>query len=66
MRTCLGVPMLKDDNLIGAVLWTVGISMLGYVVGRSISIDKYILPIVAVITRAVPELRRGDDDDDDP
>jgi membrane-associated protein len=31
------------------VLWTVGISMLGYVVGRSISIDKYILPIVAVI-----------------
>jgi membrane-associated protein len=36
-------------NLIGAVLWTVGISMLGYVVGRSISIDKYILPIVAVI-----------------
>ena len=36
-------------NLIGAVLWTVGISMLGYVVGRSISIDKYILPVVAVI-----------------
>jgi membrane-associated protein len=36
-------------NLIGAVLWTVGISMLGYVLGRSISIDKYILPIVAVI-----------------
>jgi predicted PurR-regulated permease PerM len=24
------------------------------------------VPIVAVITRAVPELRRGDDDDDDP
>ena len=36
-------------NLIGAVLWTVGISMLGYVVGRSISIDKFILPVVAVI-----------------
>ena len=36
-------------NVIGAVLWTVGISMLGYVVGRSISIDKFILPIVAVI-----------------
>jgi membrane-associated protein len=36
-------------NVIGAVLWTVGISMLGYVVGRSISIDKYILPIVVVI-----------------
>jgi len=36
-------------NLIGAVLWTVGISLLGYVVGRSISIDKYILPIVVVI-----------------
>lgn len=36
-------------NIIGAVLWTVGISMLGYGVGRSISIDKYILPIVVVI-----------------
>jgi membrane-associated protein len=36
-------------NLIGAVLWTVGITMLGYVVGKSISIDKYILPVVAVI-----------------
>jgi membrane-associated protein len=36
-------------NVIGAVLWTVGISLLGYVVGRSISIDKYILPVVAVI-----------------
>jgi len=36
-------------NLIGAVLWTVGISMLGYVLGKSISIDKFILPIVAVI-----------------
>jgi membrane-associated protein len=36
-------------NVTGAVLWTVGISMLGYVVGKSISIDKYILPIVAVI-----------------
>ena len=36
-------------NVIGAVLWTVGISMLGYGLGKSISIDKYILPIVAVI-----------------
>ena len=36
-------------NVIGAVLWTVGITMLGYVVGKSISIDKYILPVVAVI-----------------
>ena len=34
---------------LGAVLWTVGITMLGYVVGKSISIDKYILPVVAVI-----------------
>ena len=31
------------------MLWTVGITMLGYVVGKSISIDKYILPVVAVI-----------------
>jgi membrane-associated protein len=36
-------------NLLGALCWTVGISMLGYWLGRSVSIDKYILPIVAVI-----------------
>lgn len=36
-------------NVIGAVLWTFGITLLGFWVGKSIDIDKYIYPIVAVI-----------------
>jgi membrane-associated protein len=36
-------------NLIGATVWAVGISMLGFWLGKSIDIDKYIYPIVAVI-----------------
>jgi membrane-associated protein len=36
-------------NVIGAAIWAVGISLLGYWLGRSIDIDKYIYPIVAVI-----------------
>jgi membrane-associated protein len=36
-------------NFIGALAWAVGISMLGFWLGSSIKIDKYIYPIVAVI-----------------
>jgi membrane-associated protein len=36
-------------NVIGALLWTVGIGMLGYWLGKSVNIDRYIYPIVAVI-----------------
>lgn len=36
-------------NVIGAALWAVGISLLGYFIGKSINIDKFIYPIVAVI-----------------
>jgi membrane-associated protein len=37
-------------NLIGGALWTVGISSLGYFLGRSIpNIDHYLLPIIALI-----------------
>ena len=36
-------------NVIGATIWAVGISLLGYWLGSSIDIDKYIYPIVAVI-----------------
>ena len=37
------------SNVIGAALWTVGISLLGFWLGKSIDIDKYIYPIIAVI-----------------
>ncbi len=36
-------------NVIGASIWAVGISLLGFWLGKSIDIDKYIYPIVAVI-----------------
>jgi membrane-associated protein len=36
-------------NVIGAVIWAVGISLLGFFIGKSIDIDKFIYPIVAVI-----------------
>ncbi len=36
-------------NVAGAALWTVGISMLGFWLGKSINIDRYIYPIVGVI-----------------
>jgi membrane-associated protein len=38
-------------NLVGALLWTVGVTMLGYALGDVIgnNIDTYILPLVAVI-----------------
>jgi membrane-associated protein len=36
-------------NVVGATVWAVGISLLGFWLGKSIDIDKYIYPIVAVI-----------------
>lgn len=37
-------------NLIGGFLWSVGLTLLGYVAGKSIpNVDKYLLPILAII-----------------
>ena len=37
-------------NLIGALLWAVGVTMLGYALGESVpNIDRYLLPIILVI-----------------
>ncbi len=37
-------------NLIGGVLWAIGLNLLGYFLGSLIpNVDKYILPIVAII-----------------
>ena len=36
-------------NVAGAAIWVVGISMLGFWLGKSINIDRYIYPIVGVI-----------------
>jgi membrane-associated protein len=38
-------------NIIGALIWTDGILLLGYILGEKIegSIDKYLLPIIGLI-----------------
>jgi len=38
-------------NVLGAIVWTVGILLLGYLLGEKIegSIDKYLLPIIGLI-----------------
>ena len=39
-------------NLIGALVWAVGITLLGYALGSAIgtdNVDKYLYPIIAVI-----------------
>ena len=36
-------------NIVGGLVWSVGVTLLGYALGSSINIDKYILPITAVI-----------------
>ena len=53
-------------NVIGALIWTVGVTMLGYELGNAIggNIDNYLLPLIAVIVLisllpAVLEWRRA-------
>lgn len=36
-------------NLAGALLWTIGLTLLGYSLGSVIDIDKYLLPIILLI-----------------
>jgi membrane-associated protein len=37
-------------NLVGGVVWAAGVSLAGYVLGETVpSIDKYLLPIIALI-----------------
>jgi membrane-associated protein len=39
-------------NIVGGLLWAVGVTMLGYILGDQIgadNIDKYLLPIIAVV-----------------
>ncbi|MGH9009258.1 MAG: VTT domain-containing protein, partial [Acidimicrobiia bacterium] len=37
-------------NVVGGLLWAVGVTSLGYILGESIpEIDKYLLPVIALI-----------------
>ena len=52
----IGIPAKKFFvwNLIGSYIWTVGIISAGYLLGEQLqgSVDKYLLPIVALIVAA--------------
>jgi membrane-associated protein len=74
----IGVPIriFTAYNLIGGLIWSLGVTLLGYVLGRSIPIDRYIIPITLfiVVLSAIPVLRevrnqrrnqRTEDRDDD-
>ena len=40
-------------NILGALLWAVGVTSIGYILGESVPhIDKYLLPVIAVIVLA--------------
>ncbi|MBW3556520.1 MAG: VTT domain-containing protein [Actinobacteria bacterium] len=44
-------------NVVGGLLWAVGVTLLGYILGETIpDIDKYLLPVIAaiVVASAVP------------
>lgn len=36
-------------NVVGGLVWSIGVTLLGYALGASVNIDRYILPITAVI-----------------
>ena len=37
-------------NVIGGLLWAVGVTSLGYILGESVpDIDKYLLPVIGLI-----------------
>ena len=52
-------------NVVGALLWAVGVTLLGYTLGKTVhGIDKYLLPVILLIgaASAVPvllEIRRS-------
>jgi membrane-associated protein len=47
----IGVParVFTLFNVLGGLLWSLGVTLLGYALGRSVSIDHYIIPITVVI-----------------
>lgn len=51
-------------NVVGGLVWGVGVTMIGYALGEAVDIDRYLLPVIAVIVAAsfVPvllEVRRA-------
>ncbi len=51
-------------NVLGGLLWGVGVTLIGYALGEAVDIDKYLLPIIACLIAAsfvpvVLEVRRA-------
>jgi membrane-associated protein len=51
-------------NVVGGLIWSIGVTLIGYVVGKSIKIDRYIIPgtILIVLLSVIPialEARRA-------
>lgn len=42
-------PVFFLYNLIGALVWTIGLVFLGYFLGSVMDVDKYLLPIILII-----------------
>ncbi len=42
-------PTFMAYNVIGGVLWGAGLTTLGFVLGEAFDVDRYLLPIIAVI-----------------
>ena len=42
-------PVFFLYNLIGALVWVIGLVLLGYFLGSVMDVDKYLLPIILVI-----------------
>ena len=36
-------------NVVGGLLWGVGVTMVGYVLGEAVDVDRYLLPIIGLI-----------------
>ena len=39
-------------NVLGGLLWGVGVTMLGFVVGEAVDVDRYLLPVIGLIVLA--------------
>jgi len=43
-------------NVVGGLIWSIGVTMIGFVVGKSIKIDRYVIPgtILIVLLSVIP------------
>ena len=54
-------PTFMAFNVVGGLLWGVGLTMVGYLLGEAFNVDRYLLPIILVIVLVsfLPVIREG-------